>query len=147
MADDCSQLWHLMDEQLLTHFNLHYPQNLPWKQCTLRPEMNFTLLSTLQRKRQPLESFLPQLQKQKHGGSSGWQNVPCGKLTQSKTPVLHTLPATLQHLPTKYRQEKSPRVVNRADLDTWKPPKVQLDRQLPYWGPTTRTHAYNCMAS
>ena len=147
MADDCSRLWHLTDEQLLTHFNLHYPQNLPWKQCTLRPEMNFALLSALQRKRQPPESFLLQLQKQKHGGSSGWQNVPSGKLTQSKTPVLRTLPTTLQHLPTKYGQEKSPRVVNRADLETWKPPYVQSDRRLPYWGPTTTTHAYNRMAS
>jgi hypothetical protein len=45
MADDCSWVWHLMGKQLLTHFNLHYPQNLLWKQCTLRPEMNFTLLS------------------------------------------------------------------------------------------------------
>ena len=31
MVDDCSRLWHLTDKQLLTHFNLHYPQNLPWK--------------------------------------------------------------------------------------------------------------------
>ena len=28
MIDDCSQLWHLTDEQLLTHSNLNYPQNL-----------------------------------------------------------------------------------------------------------------------
>jgi hypothetical protein len=48
MADDCSRLWHLTDEKLLTHFNLHYPQNLPWKQCTLWPEMNFAFLSALQ---------------------------------------------------------------------------------------------------
>jgi hypothetical protein len=49
MADDCSRLWHLTDEELLTHFNLHYPQNLPWKECTLWPEMNFAFLSTLLR--------------------------------------------------------------------------------------------------
>ena len=48
MADDCSRLWHLTDEQLLTHFNLHYPQSLPWQQCTLRPEMTSTILSALQ---------------------------------------------------------------------------------------------------
>ena len=39
-----NQLWHLTDKQLLTNFNLNYPQNLPWKHCTLQPEMNFTLL-------------------------------------------------------------------------------------------------------
>ena len=50
MVDNSSWLWHLTDEQLLTHFNLHYPQNLLWKQCTLWPEMNFALHSALQRK-------------------------------------------------------------------------------------------------
>jgi hypothetical protein len=50
MADDCSRLWHLTDEQLLTHFNLHYPQNLLWIQCTLWQEMNFALLSALKMK-------------------------------------------------------------------------------------------------
>ena len=58
MADDYSQLWHLTDEQLLTHFNLHCPQSLPWQQCTLQPETNSALLSALQRKQQPPESFL-----------------------------------------------------------------------------------------
>ena len=62
-ADDCSWLWHPTDEQLLTHFNLNYSQNLPWKQYNLWPEMNFTLLSALQRKQQLLELFLLQLQK------------------------------------------------------------------------------------
>ena len=51
MADDWCWLWHLTDEQLLTHFNLHYPQSLLWQQCTLRPEMNSAILFTLQRKR------------------------------------------------------------------------------------------------
>ena len=47
MADYCSWSWHLMDEQLLTHFNLHYPQSLLWQQCTLWPKMNSALLSAL----------------------------------------------------------------------------------------------------
>ena len=94
MADYCSQPWHLMDEQLLTHFNLHYPQSLPWQQCTLRPEMNSALLSALQRKRQPPESFLLQLPKLKHGGSSGWPNVQSGRSTPSKIPIQPTPPTT-----------------------------------------------------
>ena len=142
MADDCSRLWHLTKKQLLTNFNLHYPQNLLWQQCTLWPEMNFTLLSTLQRKQQLSELFLLWLQKQRHGGLSGWQNAPSGKLTQSKIPVLHTLLATLLHLPTEYAEEKLTQVVNHVDLEMWKLPYVPLPRQLPYWGPTTTTHAY-----
>ena len=71
IADDCSQLWHLADEQLLTHLDSHYSQSQLWQQCTLQPEMTSALLSALQRKHQLLESFLLQLQKQKHDGSSG----------------------------------------------------------------------------
>jgi hypothetical protein len=48
MADNCSRLWHLSNKQLLTNFNLHYPQNLLWQQCTLWSEIKFALLSTLQ---------------------------------------------------------------------------------------------------
>ena len=112
--------------------------------------MNFVLLSALQRKRQPLELFLLELQKQSNGDSSGWQNIPSGKLSQSKIPILHTPPTTLQHLPTKYTQVKSPWVVNPADLETWKPPYVPFDRWLPYWGPppqsmpTTKWQANIC---
>ena len=90
MADVCSWLWHLKDKQLLTHFNLNYSQNLQWKQCTLWLEMNFALLSTSQGKQQLPELFLIQLQQQRHGGLSGWQNAPSGKLTQYKIPVLCT---------------------------------------------------------
>ena len=147
MADDCCQLWHLTDKHLLTHFSLNYPQNLQWKQCLLWSEMNSALLSALQRKQQLLESFLLQLQKQRHGGASGLQNAPSGKLTPSKITLLCTLPTTLWHLSMKYAQEKSPWVVNCADLETWKLSYMQLVRQLPYWDPTTTTHAYNQMAS
>ena len=118
MADDCSRLWHLSDEQLLTHFNLHYLQSLPWQQYTLWPEMNSTLLSTLQRKRQPLESFLLQLPKLKHGGSSGWPNVQSGRSTPSKISVQSTPLTTWQHLPAKHAQERSPRVENHDNLET-----------------------------
>jgi hypothetical protein len=75
-----------MDKQLLTHFNLNYPQNLPWKQCTLQPEMNFALLSALQRKQKPPKPFLLQLQKQKHCGSSGLQNAPSGEMNPIQDP-------------------------------------------------------------
>ena len=112
MADDCSRLWHLTDEQLLTHFNLHYPQSLLWQQCTLWPEMNSALLSALQRKQQPPELFLTQLPKLKHGGSSGWPNVQSGRSTPSKIPVQPTPPTTWQHLPMKYAPERSPLAKN-----------------------------------
>ena len=64
MADDCSWLWHLTDKQLLTHFNSHCPQNPLWQQCILWPEMNFAILSILQRKQKLPELYLLQLPNQ-----------------------------------------------------------------------------------
>jgi len=50
MADDCLHLWHLSDEQLLTHFDTHYPQSTPWRIVQLRPAMLSSLTSALQNK-------------------------------------------------------------------------------------------------
>ena len=147
-ADDCSQLWHLTDEQLLTHFNSHYPQSLSWQQSTLQPEMNSTLLFAMQRKQQLPVSFLLQQQKLKHGGGlSGLQSAQSGKSIQSKIPAQPTPLATWQHSTTKYTQEKSPQVENHADFKMWRLLYVQPARQLSYRGPATMTHAYNQMAS
>ena len=108
------------------------PQSLLWQQCTLWPEMSSTLLSAFQRKQQPLELFLLQLQIQKHGGSSGWQNLQSRRSTPSKIPAQPTPPATWQHLLTKYVQEKSPQAEIQVDLEMWKLSYVQMVRQLPY---------------
>ena len=51
MADDCSRLWHLSDQDLLTHFNTVYPQTEPWRLVHLRPEMHSMLISALVKKR------------------------------------------------------------------------------------------------
>ena len=39
MADDASRLWHLSDNELLTHFNSNYPQTRPWRISPLRHDM------------------------------------------------------------------------------------------------------------
>jgi hypothetical protein len=47
MADDLSRRWDLSDSQLLAHFNAHYPQDLPWKLCQMRPEMSSSTIQSL----------------------------------------------------------------------------------------------------
>ena len=37
LADKCSWLWNLTDDQLLTHFNTHYPQETLWQLLHLQP--------------------------------------------------------------------------------------------------------------
>jgi hypothetical protein len=40
MANACSQLWELSDDELLTCFEIHFPQTLPWKLCHPRAVIN-----------------------------------------------------------------------------------------------------------
>jgi hypothetical protein len=61
MADDCSRLWNLTDDALLSHFNTHYPQETPWQLLQLRPQMLSVLTSALHKKRRELPSSLPVL--------------------------------------------------------------------------------------
>jgi hypothetical protein len=47
MADTCSRLWYLSDDQLLAYFELTFPQNRPWQTCHLREPMLSALISAL----------------------------------------------------------------------------------------------------
>ena len=47
MADGSSRVWHLTDADLLTHFNLHYPQLTSWTLRMLEPTMEPTMDSAL----------------------------------------------------------------------------------------------------
>jgi len=48
MANNCSWLWHLPDDALLTHFHSHYPQASGWTLFQLPSAMTFVLISMLQ---------------------------------------------------------------------------------------------------
>lgn len=50
MADDASRLFHLTDAQLLAHFNLHYPQDKPWRMLAPRPAAVSCVTSALLRR-------------------------------------------------------------------------------------------------
>lgn len=90
MADDCSRLWHLSDEQLLSHFNTNYPQKEPWQICHLRPEMLSALTSALCCVRQPPQAILGEQSPVTTSGASGNPSVlPMGSTTPS-SPVLPT---------------------------------------------------------
>ena len=58
------------DEQLLTHFNTHYPQPRPWQLSHLRPEMHSALTSCLCKKRLDLAFCTDLLLVQKEAQSS-----------------------------------------------------------------------------
>lgn len=53
MADDCSRLWHLSDDEMLEYFDRTYPQTEPWQIRHLSPAMDGALNSALLCKRAP----------------------------------------------------------------------------------------------
>ena len=61
MADDCSQLWHLSDEELLAYFTSTYPQNKPWQLCHLHADTAAAIHAALLCKRLALSKTVPTL--------------------------------------------------------------------------------------
>jgi hypothetical protein len=51
MADLLSRRWECDDDTLLTHFDTHFPQELPWQLCQLRPNMLSAAISSLSKQR------------------------------------------------------------------------------------------------
>jgi hypothetical protein len=78
MADDASRLFHLTDQQLLTHFDFKYPQKISWQLHQLRPETNSSLISALLTKRpsRPSLAAVPNPKRQcgVKPGSPFWTN-------------------------------------------------------------------------
>lgn len=64
------------DEKLLTYFNLHYPQPLPWKIWTPPPELLSCMAMCLRRKPFPRESLLRQPPTSNGTGATGPSIAP-----------------------------------------------------------------------
>jgi len=137
MADDCSRLWHLSDTDLLTHFNLHYPQAGGWTLCHLSSATYSALISALQHKRLAPELYLPGHLPLTVTGPFGQPSVQ----TSTLTPTFLTNPLTPYSssgsLPYATAPDDLPPVVDRSSLAQWKMPSVQWARRWPYWGPRT----------
>jgi len=135
LADEASRRFHLTDDEILSHFDQHYPQPRAWKLLTLRPAMHSALISCLHRKRVDPPSVLHEPVAQTSIGDTGWSSVP-------RTPWIPTTPPK-----TLYRTYKcSP---DESVMDASHPPAepfalTQLltpyetwDRRTQGWGPLT----------
>ena len=71
MADDCSRLWHLSDEELVRHFNVQYPQPRPWRLCHLNDATASAIHSALRCERLPLPEVADGIASEPPTGS--WQ--------------------------------------------------------------------------
>ena len=138
MADDCSRLWHLNDQQLLTHFNFHYPQSKTWQLCHLSSEVLSSLESAL-RKTTLASATLPP------PGQLKIAPFPSGALTCKNTTCQSTFKGStspsdssrLSQLPTDW--EKSP--ATASSLAQWRKPCRPLERRSNGWLTSTPTLA------
>jgi hypothetical protein len=136
MADDCSRLWHLSDDQLLTHFALHYPQSEPWQLCQLRPSLHSSLISALHKQRPAPASLLSTVIGAIKPGTFG---LP------SAAPFVKTLPFATSPTPSISSKSllpecgtvASPPVVNPSGMAQYLPRSVMWARRSPSWGPRT----------
>lgn len=136
MADDASRLWHLTDDELLTHFNSIYPQQRHWQLLTLRPAMHSALTSALQCKRSNPESFLPVPNTEVPPGFDGPSIVTSSKLTPC-SPMWLTQSSSSKSLPTVTDPALLHPVATLPALVQWKQPFARSARRWPAWGPRT----------
>jgi hypothetical protein len=136
MADDCSQLWHLSDSALLTHFNLHYPQTAPWRLAVPKPAMLSSVTLALRRQRPAPASFLHVPGPTTTPGASGpiFATISSSTLGSptSKTPFY-----SYKFLPNATAQAGLPPAKGLSDLVPWNKPYVPWVRPLQAWGPRT----------
>ena len=135
MADDASRLWHLNDDQLLTHFNIHYPQVSPWIMRPLAPATNSALIGSLFRQ-QPAHEFLcNESPLRVPRASSGLTSAPVSDATPKPFP-------RTQYPCSKFSRNAcapapSRPVVGRCGLETWRTSSARWARRTPDWGPLT----------
>jgi hypothetical protein len=136
MADDCSRLWHLTDDELLTYFAFHYPQSEPWQLCHLRPEMISSLISALRKQRPAPESLLSTVIGEIVPGTIGPSFVAPSRKTQHYE-TSQTQSTSYKSSEPESEVENSLPVVGPLGMLPLLPPSATLVRRWPTWGPRT----------
>jgi len=96
---------HWSDEELLTYFNLHYPQPLPWKIWTPPKEMMSCMTSCLLRKTFPRESLLRQPTASGFTGAIGrnsaasYPSIPFSRGAKTQSSYSKSLPGDTARVP------------------------------------------------
>jgi hypothetical protein len=138
MVDDASRLWHLSDDQFLTHFNATYPQHRSWHLYHPRPEIHSAVICALHRKRSLPASFLAVPRQPTTIGSTGAHFASRSRwIHTSKTSKTRSLCS--KSISNVIASGPLHPVVSPSGLAQWKTPCVPLARRSRHWGP--RTHA------
>ena len=136
MADFLSRQWDLTDDQILSHFNSHFPQNEPWQLCPLKTEMNSSLISALSRRRSDPELMKTMPTARIGIGSFGKPTVPKTIWTPfSSTSKIHSLIS--KSMVEDYAMVDLPHAVDRSDLKLFQTTSPWWVRGSPTWVLTT----------
>jgi hypothetical protein len=136
MADDCSRLWKLSDQELLTHFRINYPQTEPWQLCPLRPSMHSSLISALHKQRPAPESLLSTVVGGIKPGTFGPASV-APSVSIRRCATTQTQSTSSKSSQPESETVVSPPVVGPWDMHQYLPRSVTLARRSPTWGPQT----------
>jgi hypothetical protein len=136
MADDCSRLWHLDDQALLTHFSLRYPQSAPWQLCPLRPNMTSSLISALHKRRPSpaslLDTVIGAIKPGTFGLDSASNSAKTPPSARSPTPCISS-----KSSPSACATGDSLPVVSPSGMLPYLPRCATWARRSPTWGPRT----------
>jgi hypothetical protein len=136
MADDCSRLWRLSDQALLTHFRLHYPQSAPWQLCRLRPAMSSALISALHKKRPAPAQLLSTVIGAISPGTFGHASAsPFPRIRPSE--ISRTQSTYSKSLPHGSETAALHPVAGPSDMAPYLPRSATWARRWPTWGPRT----------
>jgi hypothetical protein len=137
MADDASRLTHLSPAALLSRFESLYPQKLPWRLLTPRPEMLSSAISALQCLRVASELYLRAPTLTTAPGAYGHASALTWRSTPHSNPMSPTPFTSYLFLPTAIAPDSSLPVADPSSLAQWRVPSVRWGRRWPAWGPLT----------
>jgi hypothetical protein len=133
MGNDASRRWDLSDAELLTHFDLSYPQPMPWQLYHPNSAMLSAMTSALCRKRLLPESFLTKPLPLADNGPDGRSSAEPYRWIlpsrRSRTPL-----RSCKSMPTDTVLECLPPVVTLSALEQWRTPYVPSVKHSQQWG-------------
>ncbi len=136
MADDASRLWHLSNAELISHFNLTYPQHTSWEMRTLNPAFASSLIGALSRRPLPTAAVHNAYTPRQPLGSSGRPFVPAW--ASAPTPWGPATPYLFSNSsPSATALANSPPATSLSALGQWRTPYAMWARRTPHWGPQT----------
>jgi hypothetical protein len=138
MADDASRRWDLDDQQLLTHFNQSYPQQLPWKLAHLPSQLVSPVIYSLQGIRSPMP-LLPVPAPQPPPPPAGTNGHSFATTANSNlSPPMWSTPSLCpRSSPSNTGMALHHKAASQSELEPWLTSSETSARRWPFWGSPT----------